>query len=91
MTNDAPFPHFRSLSRIGHNCQTVSKSERVLCETFFADTTRCVLVIQGKWLTLLKAQWSQNPDVYPHFTVRFVRTHSLQVYLKKLELPPVDR
>ena len=24
----------------------------------------------GRWLTVLKAQWSSNPDVYPHFTVR---------------------
>jgi hypothetical protein len=26
-------------------------------------------LLQGKWLTMLKAQWSPNPDVYPHFTV----------------------
>ena len=33
----------------------------------FAD---CFLIWQGKWLTILKAQWTPNPDVYPHFTVR---------------------
>lgn len=27
----------------------------------------------GKWLTMLKAQWSPNPDVYPHFTVVFLK------------------
>ena len=26
----------------------------------------------GRWLTLLRAQWSPNPDAYPHFTVRLV-------------------
>ena len=25
--------------------------------------------MKGRWLTVLKAQWSPNPDVYPHFTV----------------------
>lgn len=30
-----------------------------------------VLAIQGRWVTVFKAQWSPNPDVYPHFTVRF--------------------
>lgn len=30
MTNDAPFPHFRPLSRIRHNCQTVSSPRSVL-------------------------------------------------------------
>ena len=23
----------------------------------------------GKWVSLLKAQWTKNPDIYPHFTV----------------------
>lgn len=89
MTKDAPFPHFGPLARIGHNCQTVrifTKSE-CACETLL-PTTRSVLEMQGKWLSLFKAQWSQNPDVYPHFTVRFaplvvyvnlLRGHSLQV------------
>ncbi|KAG6814381.1 hypothetical protein H0H92_010967 [Tricholoma furcatifolium] len=33
-----------------------------------AHTAKC----QGKWLTILKAQWSPNPDVYPHFTGNLV-------------------
>ncbi|KAF8580875.1 WD40 repeat-like protein [Ramaria rubella] len=32
----------------------------------------------GKWLTILKSQWNQNPDVYPHFTVGNMN-HSLNV------------
>ncbi|KAH9981161.1 WD40-repeat-containing domain protein [Lactifluus volemus] len=33
----------------------------------------------GKWLTLLKAQWSPNPDVYPHFTIGNM-DHSLDIF-----------
>ncbi|KAI9446323.1 WD40 repeat-like protein [Lactarius indigo] len=33
----------------------------------------------GKWLTMLKAQWSPNPDVYPHFTVGDL-DHSLDIF-----------
>ncbi|KAI0709427.1 WD40 repeat-like protein [Earliella scabrosa] len=33
----------------------------------------------GKWLTILRAQWSQNPDVYPHFTIGNM-DHSLDVF-----------
>ncbi|KAI0054131.1 WD40 repeat-like protein [Auriscalpium vulgare] len=32
----------------------------------------------GRWLTVLKAQWSQNPDVYPHFTIGSMK-HSLDI------------
>ncbi|KAF8522250.1 WD40 repeat-like protein [Hysterangium stoloniferum] len=32
----------------------------------------------GKWLTILKSQWNQNPDVFPHFTVGNMN-HSLNV------------
>ncbi|KAI0065378.1 WD40 repeat-like protein [Artomyces pyxidatus] len=32
----------------------------------------------GKWLTILKAQWSSNPDVYPHFTIGNM-DHSLDI------------
>jgi WD repeat-containing protein 76 len=71
MAEDAPFPHFRPLSRVKHNFQTVSKMSVAPCELSSLTTPVSVLVIQGKWLTLLRAQWSQNPDVYPHFTVRF--------------------
>lgn len=31
-----------------------------------------VMSPQGRWVTILKAQWSPNPDVYPHFTVSFL-------------------
>ncbi|KAI0831479.1 WD40 repeat-like protein [Trametes gibbosa] len=33
----------------------------------------------GKWLTILKAQWTANPDVYPHFTIGNM-DHSLDIY-----------
>ncbi|EJF66005.1 WD40 repeat-like protein [Dichomitus squalens] len=33
----------------------------------------------GKWLTILKAQWTPNPDVYPHFTIGNM-DHSLDIY-----------
>lgn len=32
----------------------------------------------GKWLSILKSQWNQNPDVFPHFTVGNMN-HSLNV------------
>ncbi|KAI0362290.1 WD40 repeat-like protein [Trametes cingulata] len=33
----------------------------------------------GKWLTILKAQWTTNPDVYPHFTIGNM-DHSLDIF-----------
>ncbi|EPQ58018.1 WD40 repeat-like protein [Gloeophyllum trabeum ATCC 11539] len=33
----------------------------------------------GKWLTILKAQWTPNPDVYPHFTIGNM-DHSLDIF-----------
>lgn len=33
----------------------------------------------GKWLTILRAQWSPNPHVYPHFTIGNM-DHSLDIY-----------
>jgi len=39
----------------------------------------------GKWLTILRAQWSQNPDVYPYFTVGNMN-HSLDIYSGKGDL-----
>ncbi|KAF7304928.1 DNA damage-binding protein CMR1 [Mycena kentingensis (nom. inval.)] len=39
----------------------------------------------GKWLTILRAQWSPNPDVYPHFTIGNM-DHSLNVFSCKGEL-----
>ncbi|KAH9005298.1 WD40 repeat-like protein [Lactarius hatsudake] len=55
MATDVPFPNFKPVTRIRHNCQT------------------------GKWLTMLKAQWSPNPDVYPHFTIGDL-DHSLDIF-----------
>ncbi|KAF9564603.1 WD40 repeat-like protein [Agrocybe pediades] len=39
----------------------------------------------GKWLTILRAQWSPNPDSYPHFTVGNM-DHSLDIYSSKGDL-----
>ncbi|KAJ7343432.1 WD40-repeat-containing domain protein [Mycena albidolilacea] len=39
----------------------------------------------GKWLTILRAQWSPNPDVYPHFTIGNME-HSLDIFSCKGEL-----
>ncbi|KAJ7219325.1 WD40-repeat-containing domain protein [Mycena pura] len=39
----------------------------------------------GKWLTILRAQWSLNPDVYPHFTIGNM-DHSLDIFSCKGEL-----
>ncbi|KAF8197453.1 WD40-repeat-containing domain protein [Pholiota molesta] len=39
----------------------------------------------GKWLTILRAQWSPNPDAYPHFTVGNMN-HSLDIYSSKGDL-----
>ncbi|KAH8106752.1 WD40 repeat-like protein [Cristinia sonorae] len=39
----------------------------------------------GRWLTVFKAQWSPNPDVYPHITVGNM-LHSLDIYSCKGEL-----
>ncbi|PFH54309.1 hypothetical protein AMATHDRAFT_72815 [Amanita thiersii Skay4041] len=39
----------------------------------------------GKWLTILRAQWTPNPDVYPHFTIGNME-HSLDIFSCKGEL-----
>ncbi|KAF8625806.1 hypothetical protein AX15_005193 [Amanita polypyramis BW_CC] len=39
----------------------------------------------GKWLTILRAQWSPNPDVYPHFTIGNMN-HSLDIFSCRGEL-----
>ncbi|KAJ7774894.1 WD40-repeat-containing domain protein [Mycena metata] len=39
----------------------------------------------GKWLTILRAQWSPNPDAYPHFTIGNMQ-HSLDIFSGKGEL-----
>ncbi|KAH8116932.1 WD40 repeat-like protein [Phellopilus nigrolimitatus] len=37
----------------------------------------------GRWLTILKAQWTPNPDVYPHFTVGNMN-QSLDIFSSKV-------
>ncbi|TFK29980.1 WD40 repeat-like protein [Coprinopsis marcescibilis] len=39
----------------------------------------------GKWVTLLKAQWAQNPNVYPYFTIANMN-HSVDIYSGKGQL-----
>ncbi|KAG6334833.1 hypothetical protein ID866_4255, partial [Astraeus odoratus] len=39
----------------------------------------------GKWLTILRAVWNPNPDVYPHFMVGNMQ-HSLDIFSCKGEL-----
>ncbi|EJD52938.1 WD40 repeat-like protein [Auricularia subglabra TFB-10046 SS5] len=39
----------------------------------------------GRWLTVFKAQWSPNPDTYPHFTVGNMH-HSLDIVTWKGEV-----
>ncbi|KAI3610521.1 hypothetical protein WG66_006944 [Moniliophthora roreri] len=39
----------------------------------------------GRWLTVFRAQWNSNPDVYPHFTIGNMQ-HSLDLYSYKGEL-----
>ncbi|KAG6845324.1 hypothetical protein H0H87_010781 [Tephrocybe sp. NHM501043] len=39
----------------------------------------------GKWLTILRAQWSPNPDVYPHFTIGNMN-HALDIFSCKGDL-----
>ena len=51
---------------------------------------RSVLAMQGKWITLLKVQWSPNPDVYPHFTVRFALLAVYVTFLKECSLQVAD-
>ncbi|KAF7294880.1 DNA damage-binding protein CMR1 [Mycena indigotica] len=39
----------------------------------------------GKWLTILRAQWSPNPEAYPHFTIGNM-DHSVNIFTCKGEL-----
>ncbi|KIJ59193.1 hypothetical protein HYDPIDRAFT_140965 [Hydnomerulius pinastri MD-312] len=39
----------------------------------------------GKWLTILRAVWNPNPDVYPHFTIGNLE-HSLDIFSCKGDL-----
>ncbi|XP_006458082.1 hypothetical protein AGABI2DRAFT_183171 [Agaricus bisporus var. bisporus H97] len=36
----------------------------------------------GRWVTILRAQWSPNPDAYPHFTIGNMK-HSLDIFSGK--------
>ena len=62
LESDEPFPSLRPQAQVQHNCQTVG---------VFLPTSRVLQseITQGKWLTILRAQWSPNPDVFPHYTV----------------------
>ncbi|KAJ3558674.1 hypothetical protein NM688_g783 [Phlebia brevispora] len=61
LQHDKPFPTFRPVAHLRHNCQT------------------------GKWLTILKARWSPNTEVYPHFTIGNMQ-HSLDIFSCKGDL-----
>lgn len=65
LDKEAPFPSSRPFSQIKHNCQTVG-----FLTSVWTASSSLTWPPQGKWLTILKAQWTTNPDVYPHFTVR---------------------
>ncbi|EJD02328.1 WD40 repeat-like protein [Fomitiporia mediterranea MF3/22] len=39
----------------------------------------------GRWVTIFKAQWSPNPDAYPHFTIGNMK-HSLDIFSGKGDL-----
>ncbi|KAL1712101.1 WD40-repeat-containing domain protein [Schizophyllum commune] len=39
----------------------------------------------GRWLTPLRARWTENPEVYPHFTVGNMH-HSLDIFSAKGDL-----
>ncbi|KAF6765248.1 WD40-repeat-containing domain protein [Ephemerocybe angulata] len=39
----------------------------------------------GKWVSLLKATWTKNPDVYPYFTIANMN-HALDIYSCKGDL-----
>lgn len=61
-------PSFTPFRRIPHNCQTVSS--RVIILSLSPLLTHS----QGKWVTILRAVWNPNPNVFPHFTVSYFRT-----------------
>lgn len=51
--------HFPMLDIIARRCVCLSHN------ALYNELNRC----KGKWLTILRAQWTTNPNVYPHFTV----------------------
>jgi len=79
LDGDDKFASSRPFKQISHDCQTV----RALESTPSATILTCRQ--QGKWLTILKAQWAQNPDVYPHFTIGNMN-HSLNIFSAKGDL-----
>lgn len=67
---DAKFPSTRPLAQLNHDCQTVRTSGHPILIYFDVS----FIIPQGRWLTILKAQWSPNTDAFPHFTVsRFLK------------------
>ena len=64
LKSSTAFPSSRPSHQVKHNCQTVCLAGPLRRhEAYSADA-------QGKWVSVFRAQWSPNPDYYPHFTVR---------------------
>ncbi|KAH8833638.1 WD40-repeat-containing domain protein [Flagelloscypha sp. PMI_526] len=40
----------------------------------------------GRFVSILKAQWSMNPEVYPHFTIANMKPYTILVYSAKGDL-----
>jgi hypothetical protein len=80
---DEPLGSFRPAVSINHDCQTVRDSLiiRVYCLAVLDPDQ----YFKGRWVTVFKAQWSQNPDVYPHFSVSFSISLRLWNALSNLE------
>ena len=95
--SEGQFPSMRPLRVIPHNCQTVrltfpSLSSRALLSnprcplsSPFPPTSTMLTRPQGRWLTPLRARWTENPDVYPHFTIGNMH-HSLDIFSAKGDL-----
>ena len=66
MMLDTTVKGFTPFARLNHNCQTVRHPNFRLPSSHVLNAPTS----KGKWLTILKSQWNQNPNVYPHFTVR---------------------
>ena len=66
MVAEEPLKSFRPRVTVEHDCQTV-RCGGVQLEN---QATKDISDIQGQWLTVFKAQWRPNADMYPHFSVR---------------------
>lgn len=83
----APPPKKEANGRKGGLMQYFKKEEQGADEALTAvpsDILSNPLVIPhnnqtGKWLTLLRARWSQNPDLAPHWTIGSM-TRSAEIY-----------